>query len=45
MGNVRLYHLADKDLDAIRDFLIQQSPRAADDLLERIYDTLESLAE
>jgi len=45
MGNVRLSHLADKDLDAIRDYLRPQNPRAADDLLERIYDTLESLAE
>jgi len=33
MGNVRLSHLADKDLDAIRDYLRPQNPRAADDLL------------
>jgi toxin ParE1/3/4 len=45
MGLVRLSHLADSDLDAIRDYIKPQNARAADELLERLFGTLESLAE
>ena len=45
MGLVRLSHLADGDLDAIRDHVKQQNLAAADRLLEQLFETLELLAE
>ena len=41
MGIVRLSHLADTDLDGIRDYIQQHNPRAANEVLERIFETLE----
>ena len=45
MGIVRLSHLADRDLDEIRDFSAQHSPAAANRLLDSIFETLELLAD
>ena len=45
MGLVRLAHLADLDLDSIRDFIAQQNPRAANDVLDLLFKTLERLAD
>ena len=44
MGLVRLAHLADLDLDAIRDYISQHNPRAANNVLDQLFDTLELLA-
>lgn len=44
MGLVRLSHLADGDLDAIRDFIQPRNPRAANEVLEQLFENLESLA-
>lgn len=43
-GLVRLAHLADFDLDSIRDYISQQSPSVANSMLDRIVETLEMLA-
>ena len=45
MGVVRLAHLADTDLDGIRDYIYQHNPRAANEVLDRIFETLELLAD
>jgi toxin ParE1/3/4 len=44
MGLVRLSHLADGDLDAIRDNIEAQHPSAADRVLDALFHTLELLA-
>jgi toxin ParE1/3/4 len=44
MGLVRLAQLADLDLDAIRDYIGQHNPRAADNVLDQLFETLERLA-
>jgi toxin ParE1/3/4 len=44
MGLVRLAHLADLDLDAIRDYIGQHNPRAANNVLDQLFETLERLA-
>ena len=44
MGLVRLAHLADTDLDDIRDYIGQQSPRTANNVLDQLFETLELLA-
>lgn len=44
MGLIRLAHQADADLDAIRDYIGQHSPRAANQVLDQIFETLELLA-
>jgi plasmid stabilization system protein ParE len=44
MGIVRLSHLADNDLDGIRDYIHQHNPRAANEVLEQIFETLELVA-
>jgi len=41
---VRLSHLADGDLDSIRDFIFDSNPSAANDTLEELFNTLELLA-
>jgi toxin ParE1/3/4 len=45
MGIVRLSHLADGDLDEIRDYIQAQNPRAANELVDKLFDALESLAD
>ena len=44
MGLVRLAHLADADLDRIRDYTGQQRSRAANKVLDQLFETLELLA-
>ena len=44
MAIVRLSHLADGDLDSIRDYIRADNPAAADGMVERIFETLELLA-
>jgi toxin ParE1/3/4 len=44
MGLVRLAHLADTDLDGIRDYIAQHNPTAANNVLDQLFDALESLA-
>ena len=44
MGLVRLSHWADGDLDGIRDYIGQHSPRAANEVLDQLVETLELLA-
>jgi toxin ParE1/3/4 len=44
MAIIRLSHLADVDLDTIRDFIARDSPAAANTMLEQLFDTLELLA-
>jgi len=44
MELVRLSHLADTDLDAIRDYIQQHNPRAANEVLDKIFEILEQLA-
>jgi toxin ParE1/3/4 len=44
MGLVRLSHLADGDLDAIRDDIARHNPSAADRVREELFSTLELLA-
>ena len=44
MGLVRLAHLADLDLDAIRDYISQQNPSAANNVLDQLVEALELLA-
>jgi toxin ParE1/3/4 len=44
MAIIRLSHLADSDLDGIRDYISQHSPRAANKVLDELFDTLELLA-
>ena len=44
MAIVRLSDLADGDLDSIRDFICQNSPAAANAVLEELISTLELLA-
>lgn len=44
MAIVRLSHLADGDLDSIRDFICQNSPAAANSVLEELFGALELLA-
>jgi toxin ParE1/3/4 len=44
MGLVRLAHLADIDLDDIRDYISLHNPTAANEVLEQLFDALESLA-
>ncbi len=44
MGAVRLSYLADTDLDGIRDYIHQRNPRAANEVLDQIFETLELLA-
>ena len=44
MGTVRLSHLADTDLDGIRDFIARDNPRAANNALDKLFDALETLA-
>jgi toxin ParE1/3/4 len=44
MGLVRLSHLADGDLDAIRNNIVAHNPSAADRVLEELFDALELLA-
>jgi toxin ParE1/3/4 len=45
MGIVRLSHLADGDLDEIRDHIQAQNPRAANEQIDKLFDALESLAD
>lgn len=45
MGVIRLSHLADTDLDGIRDYIQQHNPRAANEVLDRIFEALELLAD
>jgi toxin ParE1/3/4 len=45
MGLVRLAHLADFDLDSIRDYIAQHNPRAANDVLDQLFNSLERLAD
>ncbi len=44
MGLVRLAHLADTDLDEIRNYISQHSPTAANNVLDQLFDALELLA-
>jgi toxin ParE1/3/4 len=44
MGVVRLSHLADSDLDSIRDYIYQYNTGAANHLLDQVFETLERLA-
>jgi toxin ParE1/3/4 len=44
MAIIRLSHLADSDLDSIRDYISQHSPRAANKILDELFETLELLA-
>ena len=44
MAAVRLSHLADTDLDGIRDYISRDNPRAANDTLDRLFEALETLA-
>src|SRR3954465_523857 len=44
MGLVRLAHLADLDLDSIRDYIREHNPRAANNVLDQLFETLELLA-
>jgi toxin ParE1/3/4 len=44
MAIIRLSHLADSDLDSIHDYISQHSPRAANKVLDQLFDTLELLA-
>jgi toxin ParE1/3/4 len=44
MNTVRLSHLADNDLDDIRDYIQQDNPRAANEVLDKIFEALELLA-
>ena len=44
MGLVRLAHLANTDLDEVRDYISQQNPAAANNVLEQLFAALESLA-
>jgi toxin ParE1/3/4 len=44
MGIVRLSHLADLDLDGIRSYIERDNPRAANDMLDKVFDALETLA-
>lgn len=44
MAIVRLSHLADGDLDAIRDSIARDNPSAANSVLEELLNTLELLA-
>jgi ParE toxin of type II toxin-antitoxin system, parDE len=41
MAVVRLSHLADIDLDDIRDYIAQHNPRAANKVLDQLVETLE----
>jgi toxin ParE1/3/4 len=41
---VRLSHLADRDLDSIRDWIATQNPTTANDVIEKVFATLELLA-
>jgi plasmid stabilization system protein ParE len=45
MGIVRLSHLADADLDEIREYIQAQNPTAANEVIDKLFDALESLAE
>jgi len=45
MGIVRLSHLADGDLDDIRDYIQAQNPRAANEVIDKLFDALETLAD
>src|SRR3954470_6388430 len=44
MAIIRLSHLADSDLGDIRDYINQHSPRAANKVLDQLFETLELLA-
>ena len=44
MGLIRLAHLADADLDEIRDYISQNNPTAANNVLDQLFGALESLA-
>jgi toxin ParE1/3/4 len=44
MGTVRLSHLADIDLDEIRDYIARDNPTAANSKLDKLFDALELLA-
>jgi toxin ParE1/3/4 len=44
MAIVRLSHLADGDLDSIRDFICKNDRAAANSVLEELFNTLELLA-
>jgi plasmid stabilization system protein ParE len=44
MGIVRLSHLADGDLDGIRNSILPHNPAAADRVLEDLFQALELLA-
>lgn len=44
MAVVRLSHLADTDLDAIRDYIAQHNPSAANKVLDQLFEMLELLA-
>ncbi len=44
MAIVRLSHLADGDLDSIRDFIFKDNRYAANDVLEKLFNSLELLA-
>lgn len=44
MAIVRLSHLADGDLDSIRDFIFAQNPSAANDVLDNLFNALEFIA-
>jgi toxin ParE1/3/4 len=44
MGIVRLSHLADRDLDSVRDAIIPQNPAAAVRVLDDLLHTIELLA-
>ncbi len=44
MAIVRLSHLADRDLDSIRDFIFENNPAAANAVLEELFNALELLA-
>ena len=44
MGTVRLSHLADIDLDEIRDYIARDNLRAANNMLDKLFEALETLA-
>jgi len=44
MAVIRLSHLANTDLDGIRDYIAHHNPRAANKVLDELLETLELLA-
>jgi plasmid stabilization system protein ParE len=45
MGVVRLSRLADADLDCIRAYIERDNPSAASNLLDKLFGTVETLAD